>query len=149
MSYTEIATRTLTSNQTEVGFTNIPQTFRDLVVVAFSRNQNVGSIALRFNDDANANYQNVGISWDGSSPINANAGNLETVLRVTAGFATGDSDSWARTIVQIHNYTSTTQHKSVLMRSGVVYEGFSGQPRTQTFTAGRYAVTSPSITRIS
>lgn len=149
MSYRQIATTTLATNASSLTFSNIPQTFRDLVLVVQARQTVSNAYGIRLNNDSQNNYSIAGISWDsvGGSP-NSNYLHNQAQINVSAGFANGGTDDWARNIIQIFDY-STTQPKTTLIRAGNVYAGTNG--RVQAFTAGRYADTTAitSVTFIS
>ena len=108
-TYTPLATVTLGSSATSVTFSNIPGTYRDLILVfngGVSQNSYCG---IQFNADSGSNYSFADANFEGS--ITSNSGsNTWIPQRFTA-----PSDSFAT--YQIFDYSTTNKHKSVLVRN--------------------------------
>jgi hypothetical protein len=118
VTYTPIATNTLTSASATVSFTSISQTYTDLVLVVQCGNSaNAQSnIAVRVGNgsyDSGSNYSRTIIYGDGSSAISARTTN-DTYLPIAAGAANN-------TVVGVNNihfmnYSNTTTNKTFLSR---------------------------------
>ncbi len=113
MSYIALANITLTSTDNEVVFANIPNTYRDLVLVAVHTSNTGGAdTGVRFNSDSGGNYTMVRMSSAGPSSASANQSYAYS----------GDNNPDRRTvIIQIMDYAQTDKHKTILTR----YAGFS------------------------
>ena len=117
-TYTPLATVTLASLTGTVTFSNIPATYRDLILVSVpvhDSNTGSGSCFARFNSDTGSNYPFVYIGSDGSV-ING-ATTLTAV--VTARF---DNRRDGMGICHIMDYSATDKHKTSLSRSGTTRE---------------------------
>jgi hypothetical protein len=113
MTYVALANITLGSSASQVTFSSIPATFRDLILVAEGTltGSSVG-VGLRYNSDAGSNYQSVIISGSGTAA--GAAGNAGTNIADVAFF--GDT-SKMNFITQIMDYSATDKHKTLLSRS--------------------------------
>jgi hypothetical protein len=114
-TYTPLATITLGSNDSEIVFTNIPATYRDLILVINGSVNFTGpdSTLMRFNGDTGSNYANVRMIGTGS-------GNGSSYSD-TQGYAYIGVETSARIftiITQIMDYSATNKHKTLLSRSG-------------------------------
>jgi hypothetical protein len=114
-TYTALATRTLTSTATSVVFSNIPATYRDLILVTnvtHSANAEI-DLTVRFNSDAGANYSRIGMTGNGSSAAAfSQTGNNGLELL-------GGSTTISPAILQVMDYSATDKHKSVLFRGNL------------------------------
>jgi hypothetical protein len=110
-TYEPIATQTLTSSTTSIGFASIPGTYTDLVLVV---NQYLvtGSQNTKcwVNGDTATNYS-VTYLYGGSGA--AASGRFTNQSFVYAG-ETGSTI--ATTILQFNNYSNTTTYKTILLR---------------------------------
>lgn len=110
--YTPLAEITLANNDSEILFANIPNIYRDLMLVLNVRDANAGSFLLgRFNSDSGANYSRVVMRGDGSSPTSFAQGGL-TSLDIGGMQSTG----WSSLIFHIMDYSATNKPKTVLAR---------------------------------
>ena len=143
-TYTALATITLTSTDTEIVFSSIPATYRDLVLVIEGGTNESGaesSIAMRLNADTGSNYSWV-YAW-GTGSVTASGASADS--RIFIGRLPGSSVSTPGNIIlQIMDYSATDKHKTSLSRSN--------NPATLAgMFAGRYAsdsaVTSISLSR--
>jgi hypothetical protein len=108
-TYTPLATVTLASTASSVVLSNIPASYRDLIVV-YSGNITANSTlgAYRFNGDTGSNYTGVNTS-------NATSGTRATT---SSDFYFQDVAGVNRAIIQVMDYSATDKHKTVLARSG-------------------------------
>lgn len=109
-----IFTQTLSADAVGISFNNIPQTFKDLKILASvrdSRNSFAGQsdMWIRFNGDSNANYSIIIQRGDGTTGTTAFQrtaqtemwiGDTNTALQTTNAFGTND--------IYISNYTSNS-----------------------------------------
>lgn len=125
----------LAAAQGTVSFTNIPQTYKHLILVAKTANSGSSSAGrLQFNGDAGGNYNSVGIGGNGSgasswSEANATAGRV-------IGYSIGPTTGWSTFTLNVMDYQATDKHKIALSRSSD-----SGSDIMATVT--RYASLSP------
>jgi hypothetical protein len=110
-----LATHTLTSTTTTITFSNIPSTYRDLVIVANFRMSGIGSATrLRFNSNSDSNaYTSLHMASNGSA-INAYL-DPSTSMRVF-GQAAGPTTNWQVGIIEIFDYSQTNKNTMVLGR---------------------------------
>lgn len=113
-TYVPIMTLALNTQTASVTFTNIPQTYTDLVLVMSSRNvtsNNNGQIW--FNNDTSALYSNTTLFATGSSAQSSRITNA-TIMYTPDISSTHNSP----TIVNIMNYRNTNFNKTVLIQGG-------------------------------
>ena len=117
-TYTPLATLTLTGTDTEIVFSSIPATYRDLVlVVAGTSDANTG-LYLRFNSDTGTNYTTVGMYGNGSSAISFS----QSLSFTNTNFI---SNTQGVNTVQVMDYSATDKHKTILARAS--YAGNQAQ----------------------
>ena len=138
-TYTPLATITLTVTDSEIVFSSIPATYRDLIVVCNARTNRSAAdepIRLRFNNDATTgNYSRVSMSGSGSGSGSSYTDSPgEIIIDSAATAASTGSGIFGILNVQIMDYSATDKHKSVLTTSGIA----SVEVRRQ---AGRWAST--------
>lgn len=113
-TYLPLATITLISTDSEIVFSSIPATYRDLVLVINARYTSLdGNIQLRFNGDGGSNYSSVYFGGNGSSPF---AGTLSLPWIYGGGANTSQGNGQ---IFQIMDYAQS-KHKTVLNRTSEV-----------------------------
>lgn len=111
-TYIPLATITLSSTDTDVTFANIPNTYKDLVLIVQGElsSANTPDIELKLNNDT-ANRTQVYMRGDGSSTA---SGTYSTIYLNSA--STWSSGRLYNHIVQIMDYSATDKHKTVLAR---------------------------------
>lgn len=110
-TYTPLATISLTGTDSEIVFSNIPNTYRDLIIIASGQSTAANAnILARFNSDSGSNYSWVYMGGDGSSTF--------------SGSSSGTSGDWGNfpnaqsvSVFQIMDYSATDKHKTTLVRS--------------------------------
>lgn len=129
MSYTALATITLGSNTSSVTFSSIPNTFKDLVLVARMNATTNTLQGMRFNSDSGNNYNNnvmvASTVVGGGAGFNVNAAYLMQNTTPNGGSI--------QSHVTIFDYAQTDKHKHTLIRyfqtnvdnSGVNYVGLT------------------------
>ena len=135
-TYVPLESIVLTNAASSVTFFNIPQDYRDLILVANVRLTGISDIGVRFNNDSGNNYHRVWMAGNGSS-ASSGLNSPETI----GYWAYTTSTSYDPQILQLFDYSATDKHKSWLSRYG-------GASITAGATAGRWASTS-AITSIN
>jgi len=133
--YHVLETVTLTSSASSVTFSSIDQSYADLVY-SFSTKavESNGVMKMTVNNDTSTNvYDRVAMRGDGSSTGSISGGN--TLLYFPFSDYGVSTTTFNSVKLEIMNYTSTSQHKSMLMR-------FDSAEFTTQATAVRYASTS-------
>ena len=114
-TYTPIASVTLSASASEVVFSGLPQSFRDLILVVTGTATATMTFGVQFNGDTANNYTYVEMTGDGSS-ASSSSGSLSQAL--VGRFTTSQSVSTA----QIMDYSATDKQKTVLGRGGASNE---------------------------
>lgn len=132
-----LANVTLSSADGEIVFSNIPNTYRDLVVVANFHNSGGGSATrLRLNGDTGSNYNGVWMVGYQTSGFNSGSETNATGARIF-GAQIGPASNFSNIgIVEILDYSATDKHKTVLTKYGSGASGYDVQ-----LTASRWAST--------
>lgn len=122
-TYVPIATYTVTSGQPSYTFSNIPQTYTDLIIECSYYQSSPQNDFINFNTDTiaaattNYGYENAyvrGVSTQGATYANSQGSILASNYTNAGGSGTPASKT-----IQIGNYTSTTAYKPVLIRAGI------------------------------
>ncbi len=113
-TYTALAAITLTSTNTEIIFAGIPDTYRDLIIVAnFAQTSSVEEVIyLRFNGDS-SNGTMAGMRGNGSTGASYSGSSM------FLSYAGGLSTSRGNATVQIFDYAMTNKHKRSLVRCDI------------------------------
>jgi hypothetical protein len=107
-TYTPLATVTLGSSASSVTFSNIPATYRDLILVP--RWIGTGGVALRIRPNSDSgNATSVNMRGNGSTTGSGTGTTIE--------FAYADGGGDYVGTVQFMDYSATDKHKTVLTRS--------------------------------
>lgn len=137
-TYTPLATLTLTGTDTEIQFASIPNTYRDLILIANSRTNRSAAdepLRLRFNaDSTSGNYFRIALSGNGSSASAYYDSPGEVIIDSAAAAASSGTGHFAILNVEIFDYAQTNKHKTLFTTSGMS----SLEVRRQ---AGRWAST--------
>lgn len=114
-TYVALGHITLTGSDSEVVFTSIPNSFKDLVLVAdFTAISTTNDeLLIRLNGDSGANYAQVKMAGNGSS---TSSSAVSGVNGARIGYGP-NSSSRSNVIAQIMDYSSTVAHKTILTRS--------------------------------
>jgi hypothetical protein len=128
-TYIALANVTLSTSDSSITFSSIPNTYRDLVIVITGNTTANADLGLRLNSDSGANYSFIYMGGNGSTTLSGSAtGQTQVVL---------DGYFWRSTeistcIAYIMDYSATDKHKTILSRNNVAGGG------TDAF-ANRYA----------
>ena len=118
VTYTPIATNTLSSSAASVTFSSIPGTYTDLVIV-MSVGKGIGySTCLEFNSNTSSVYSRTRLSGDGSTATSARltTGDGYTYMALSS-YGNGTTLGTENVIVNIMNYSNTTTYKTTLSRT--------------------------------
>jgi hypothetical protein len=120
--FESIASATGTGSAGSITFTSIPQSYQHLQLRILCSDTYTGlngsaTIDIRFNSDTGSNYTQHALIGDGST-AQANGFSSTTNIRV-AQSVYGTAGALAASIVDIHDYSSTTKYKTARGFTGV------------------------------
>ena len=151
-SYESIVTATGTGASATITFSSIPQTYKALQIRAIHKNTNTGNgsvyVDVKINGSSAAVYASHELIGDGSTVTaggSASATEMQGLMS-TLGSTAVLANMNAVTILDIHNYASTTQNKTVRSLSG--FEDNVGSYSSMRLGSGLYALTT-ALTSIS
>lgn len=113
-TYVPLASIELTSTDSEIIFSSIPATYRDLVLIAnyTETTPTSGNIEMRFNSDTGSNYSQVFMAGRANNDTESSAGTFtHHFLNMTSrpsGFSTA--------LLQIMDYSAIDKHTTTLGR---------------------------------
>jgi hypothetical protein len=110
-TYTPLATVTLGSSAASVTFSNIPATYRDLVVVFNYQTYSLSYAEMRLNSDTGLNYSFVTMYANASTNSTAN-----TYDRFYLSTPTIQSGTRVFGVSQLMDYSATDKHTTLLNR---------------------------------
>jgi hypothetical protein len=128
-TYVSLATYTLSSTDSEIIFSSIPATYRDLILVIEGTKTNNADVRLRFNSDTGNNYSYVFMSGQGGSAQSSAASSQNSII---LGFAPASQRQLS--ITSIMDYSAIDKHKTILSRN-------NDQSHNVSAWAGRWANT--------
>ena len=112
-----IATNTLTANAASLSFTNIPQTYTDLVLIYYFGDTSAAVAAyIEYNGDAYTNNKYLGNRLYGNGSSASAAYRSNDPFYLTDGTPTSTTLGVNQGIVNIMNYSNTTTFKTSLVR---------------------------------
>jgi len=122
-SFEPIATVTGNGSATELSFTSIPATYSSLQIRGVSGVAGaVGFTSLQFNNDSGTNYATHRLFADGSTVgAGGNTARSNTFYSIFNGGNTVAANSGS--IIDIHDYASTTKNKTVRSFTGLDTNG--------------------------
>jgi hypothetical protein len=119
-SYESIASATGTGSSATITFSSIPGTYKHLQIRGIYRDTRTVNtidvpICLRFNSDSGANYISHELTGNGSSASAASSGTGDDKINIyNAGVTDGTAANIVgASIIDIHDYASTTKNKTV------------------------------------
>jgi hypothetical protein len=119
-SYESIATATGTGASGTITFSSIPSTYSSLQIRVLSRSSGTGrNIQVRFNSDTGANYAQHNLRGFGTGVAAAGSA---SVTEIEAGWIATSTDAtnvMGASLIDIHDYASTTKNKTVRAISGI------------------------------
>ena len=110
MTYTPLATTTLTSNAASITFSSIPSGYTDLVLISRLQNANANAPYIRINGDTGTTYSQTYLEGNGTTAVGARAGTQ------SFGYLNLNSDPGNNgfIIINFMNYKNTTNNKTYL-----------------------------------
>jgi hypothetical protein len=149
--FESIATTTLSSSNTVITFSNIPQTYYALRLSGITRYDNNGISQLavfQFNGDTGSNYNYWVMRGEGhtGSVTGGGAVNQTSIPYPHGPGSTASSNNFSAFILDIVDYTLTSKYKSTKMLNGFATNG--GSEEQLHMTTGLWKSTS-AITSIS
>ena len=126
VTYTPIATNTLSSAASTITFSSISGAYTDLVlVINGGTSVNDSWASLRFNSDSGSNYSITRMNGNGTTAYSARSSNQ---TRIFIGYDAAPNTAFQfNSIVNIMNYSNATTYKTVLTRdnspAGTSYPG--------------------------
>ena len=121
-TYTPIATQTITGTVSTVTFSNIPQTYTDLVLVSSARSaagDRVSAFYFDLNGLTSNIYSRTYLLGDGSSASSGRATSQGLGQLGTNTGTVSDGGVFAITTSHIMNYTNTNTYKTVISRNNI------------------------------
>jgi hypothetical protein len=113
-TYIALATITLTTTDSEIVFSSIPNTYRDLIVSVRSSATSSLGVHLRVNGNSSSIYSTVAMRATVNSPFQQSFAFTEAQAYLSNSSTTSDFSG----IAQLFDYAQTNKHKSMLLRSG-------------------------------
>lgn len=110
-TYRPLATVTLASSASSVTFSNIPSTYRDLILVIQGTNTSSGNSRLRVNGDSGNNYNQVRMYGAGGAGSDS-ASNIDSL-----DMSSMTTSSGYQAVIQLMDYSATDKHKTILSRT--------------------------------
>ena len=122
-SFESIATATGTGSESTITFSSIPQTYQHLQIRCLAKDADTSGTAtvdyggIIINSDFGSNYRWHRLNGNGTSATATAAASATTRAR---GFAMpyGDTTSYGVSIIDIHDYASTTKNKTIRTFAG-------------------------------
>jgi hypothetical protein len=114
-TYIALGNLTLASATSTMSFSNIPATYRDLILVTNVTHSATNEIelAIRFNSDSGNNYNRISMTGNASTAVSFAEFN-QNYLYVLAASTTVSVG-----LIEIMDYSVTNKHKSVLSRGNL------------------------------
>ena len=110
-TYIPLATLNLSTSTSEIVFSSIPATYRDLIVVFTGTGTISDNQRARFNGNTGSNYSVVFARGNGSTATSSSSTDTQFT------FGEIDSSVVCTNIMQIFDYAQTDKHKTILQRS--------------------------------
>lgn len=117
-TYDSIASQTLSTNTNSITFSNIPQTYTDLILVGYCRSADVAfNCDYSINNDVSGNYSFTRVEGTGSGGSGgANSGRTTNYGGVRFGYIPASSGGWAMVNSSIFSYTNSSFFKPIYTR---------------------------------
>lgn len=145
-STTALATITLQSAASNVTFSGIPSTYKDLIIHYSAKHSYAGSVGvrdagIRLNGDLGSNYTSVYMNGAGSSPESSTISG--TSFQILYGMASANQLSGT---IQIIDYSTSDKNKAIIYSAGMGSDSNYGAYAQVGRWANNEAVNSVSIT---
>jgi hypothetical protein len=126
VTYTPIATTTVTTATASYTFSSIPSTYTDLILVSNARSTRSAtddSLYMRVNSDTATNYSVTTMKGNGSSAQSDRSTSISSAyvaLNINASSTT--SSTFTPVLINLMNYSSTSTYKTFLSRESYTAE---------------------------
>jgi hypothetical protein len=123
-SFESIATVTAAGGEASLTFSSIPATYASLQIRGIFRDEYTDNpysseLQVRFNSDTGANYVSHWLQGDGSTVSAPNNTGANFIKIISAGVADAvGANIYGASIIDIHDYASTTKNKVTRARAG-------------------------------
>lgn len=115
-TYVALGSVTVSSAQSQITFSNIPQTYTDLILVSNIATASINpSIYMRFNGDSQTNYSFTTLYGNGTSAASTRGTNQSKAIM--AWYVSPDTTMAMINTTQILNYSNNTINKNVISRA--------------------------------
>lgn len=112
-----IATNTLASSSTSVTFSNIPNSYTDLILVMYAQRVSGNpSAEMLFNSDTGANYSFTNLLGNGTTATGYR-GTASSIINLSY-FTTSGSPNYSPFFTHIMSYSNTTTYKTIISKAG-------------------------------
>jgi len=119
-SFESIATATGNGSATSLTFSSIPGTYQHLQIRGIAKTAADTVFYLRFNSDTGTNYSRHSLYGNGTT---AAAFGDASVTEIGQIRASDTADRYSGSIIDIHDYVSTTKNKTVRILTGCDFNG--------------------------
>lgn len=142
-TYDLISEQVLSSNAATVTFSNIPASFKDLVIETIARDSTAADgsqdLLFQFNGDSGSNYSVTNMQGNGTTASSARRAN--TNLGIVVNFGRGQGSRLDYAICHVMSYANTNVFKTVLARSGNAAAGTAADVALWRSTAAITSIT--------
>lgn len=115
-TYVKLASNTLSGAAASITFSNVPQSYTDLIlVVDYSLNVSNSSLFVRLNGDTGSNYSYTRMSGTGSA-ASSGRGTSSDQARITADTTAQSASTRQIVTINLMNYNNSTTYKTFLSR---------------------------------
>jgi hypothetical protein len=121
---TPIATNTLSSSSNSLTFSNIPQTYTDLILIVNAKASGAQDVVSRINSDSGSNYSTTFINGTGSAANSGRQSNQTYLYIDNYGYL--ETTDGQVSITHFMNYANSTTNKTILSRASNASNGVTG-----------------------
>jgi hypothetical protein len=115
---TPIASMTLTSTASSISFSNIPQGYTDLKIIASVKQSADSPAYIQFNGDSGGNYSTTNIGGDGSSYASQRISNWGNGIWYRSELIS-EGSYFGLVEIDINNYQNSSVYKTIISRASV------------------------------
>jgi hypothetical protein len=144
-SYESIASATGTGSSGTITFSTISSSYQSLQIRGvFNVSSGSDYLLLRFNSDSSASYTTHSLLGDGANPSTLSLTGRTSIFTCPATGSVQQTNP-GTVLIDIHNYTSTTQNKTVKIFGGVDKNGSGSIDLTSGLYINTSAISSISL----
>ncbi len=117
-TYTALAHTTLSNSSSQVIFSSIPNTYKDLIITVRAKNNGSGTVTRwQFNSDTGANYSIQMVTGEQNAVVAIRS----STTWIEPHYYSDLDNSWSSSLMfQILDYSATNKNKSCLIRNAQV-----------------------------